>query len=121
MTDLYAEDTYTLVTMLDSATGIAGKPVFEFMATPNRITRYDATGKIAQLINLIEQDHANYKDESMGNQHRRTVNKNHTNYDKIGDLGVSGKILTGGRRRPSRKYKKSKRVMRRKSRSTRRR
>jgi len=47
-----------------------------------------------------------------------TITKLHP---KINDFTKLYNASTGGRRRPSRKYKKSKRVMRRKSRSTRRR
>ena len=47
----------------------------------------------------------------------------HPNIVKISDIykSAGAAIKYGGRRRPSRKYKKSKRVLRRKSRSTRRR
>ena len=117
MADPFAQNTYSLV---------GSSPTFAvgtFKATTDRpLKKYSdyKAGVVPSIIKLMEDDSEPTHFRIVGDN-TREINQHHKFYDTIGGMILDGKIMSGGRRRPSRKYKKSKRVMRRKSRSTRRR
>lgn len=72
---------------------------------------------------IFQRNYVNVGGHDQGETDGYEIWSNHPNYDAFKDIYNTARTKNsyGGRRRPSRKYKKSKRVLRRKSRSTRRR